>query len=64
MACSLLLPSLFFARLYWHDMGPTARVGIVSLLLFGVCMLVLIVTLNLRALLQLLRCTRVGGIVC
>ncbi len=64
MTCSLLLPSLFFACLYWFELGPAARGGIIALLSFGMGMLVLIVALNLRALLRILECRRNGGIAC
>ncbi len=64
MTCSLLLPSLFFACLYWRDLGPVGRCGTVLLLVFGVSMLVLIVTINLFALLQQLQCRQASGIAC
>lgn len=49
MTCSLLLPALFFACLYWQEMKTFGRCGIVALLIFGMCMLVLIVAQNLQA---------------
>lgn len=50
MTCSLLLPALFYACLYWQDLKVAGRSGIAMLLGFGVCMLLLIVVRNVQAL--------------
>lgn len=60
MTCSLLLPALFFACLYWQELQAVSRCGIVALLSFGMCMLVLIVTQNLQAMRSQLQARHVG----
>ena len=53
--CSLLMPSLFFAVLYWRDLRLVHRAGCITLLVVGVCLGTAIVARDLDALLHQLR---------
>lgn len=50
LSCSLLLPALFYAALYWNELRTSGQVGIMALLVFGCCLLTLIVTSDLQQL--------------
>ena len=52
---SLLMPSLFFAVLYWREMRLAHRIGCMALLTVGICLGVGIVGRDLDVLLHQLR---------
>ena len=56
---SLLMPSLFFAVLYWREMRLAHRAGCIVLLVVGVCLGTAIVARDLDVLLHQLRTTGV-----
>ena len=55
ISCSLLMPSLFFAVLYWGQLCSARRVGCGALLTVGVLLVVLIVSSDVTDLFERLQ---------
>lgn len=61
ISCSLLLPTAFFARLAWKDLGKPARAGLVALLVGGSVLVCFITAQNVADIAAHVRQRQGGG---